>query len=296
MAHDPPSPPPPSAQPPGGSPVNPYAAPAVSSAAGDALTSDPVVHLPAGNFASRLWEGFFAPFTGFTFLNRHPNLWRFAVFPVLINIVVTILIIAGLIWGLSWLGPRVNAAFDDTWWDWLMLIASWLGLIFAAIATTFILYLLSIQLLCAYFFGQLAVETEVALGMKREDLREISLWLQAVDAMRDLLSLALTTFVCLVLNCVPVIGSVAAIVAVWYVDSFIFGRDFLDYPLSLRAMRRADKLAFCRRNRAHTLGLGGSALLMSLVPILGSVFLATSVVGGVILHRRIQLGADQMPA
>ncbi len=258
-----------------------------------AVTDEKFLRPPANNFAGRLWEGFFAPFAGFKFLNSRSGLWKFALLPVAINLILTLLIIVGIIALLWWLGPKVNASFDDTFLGWLMLIASWLGLVFAAIASTFVLYLISIQILCAQFFGLLAIEVEVALGMPRDELREISLWLQAIDAVRDLLSLLLVMFVCLVLNCVPVIGTVAAFVAVWYFDSFIFGRDFLDYPLALRAMRRAEKLAFCRRNRAHTLGLGGSALLMSLVPVIGSIFLATSVVGAVILHRRIELGSGQ---
>ena len=256
------------------------------------VTDDPAIRPPAGTFVGRVWEGFFAPFAGFTFLNRHSGLWKFALLPVAINVLLTLLIIAGMIGLLWWLGPKINAAFDDTFLDWIMLISSWLGLIFAAIASTFILYLISIQILCAHFFGRLAIEVEVALGMPREELREISLHLQAVDAVRDILSLLLVMFVCLVLNCVPVIGTIAALVAVWYFDSFIFGRDYLDYPLALRAMRRKEKLAFCKQNRGHTLGLGGSALLMSLVPIIGSIFLATSVVGAVILHRRIELGRN----
>ncbi|MDA7979085.1 MAG: EI24 domain-containing protein [Pirellulales bacterium] len=252
--------------------------------------TDPAIRSPAGTFLGQLSEGFFAPFAGFAFLNRNAGLWRYAMLPMLINLLLTALIIAGAVWLLWWAAPQVNEAFDDTWMGWLMLLASWLGLIFAVVAGVFLLYLISLQVLCAFFFGRLAVESEVALGMPREELREVSLWQQTVDATRDVFSLLAVMFVCLVLNCVPVIGTVVALVAVWYFDGFVFGRDFLDYPLSLRAMRRAEKLAFCRRNRAHTLGLGSSALLMSLVPVLGSIFLATAVTGAVILHRRIELG------
>lgn len=273
-------------------PPNPPPRPSQSTDQSGPVTNDPAIRLPARTFVGRLWEGFFAPFAGFTFLSRNAGLWKFAILPVVINLFLTLIIIAGMILLLGWLGPKVNAAFDDTFLDWLMLIASWLGLIFAAIASTFILYLVSIQILCAQFFGRLAIEVEVALGMPRDQLREISLYQQAIDAVRDILSLLLVMFVCLVLNCVPVIGTVAALVAVWYFDSFIFGRDYLDYPLALRAMRRGEMLAFCRQNRGHTLGLGGSTLLISLVPIVGSIFLATSVVGAVILHRRIQLGRN----
>lgn len=259
--------------------------------AGGSAINDPTIRPAAGNPASRVWEGFLAPFSGFAFLNRHPGLWRYAFWPVLFNLLLTAAICIATVWVFWSQASRINGWFDDTWWDWMLLIATWLGLIFGAIAGTFILYLISIQIFCAFFFGRLAVETEVALGLPRETIREISLWHEAIDAVRDVASLLLVMFVCMVLNCVPVIGTGVALAAVWYFDSFIFGRDFLDYPLSLRAMRRADKLAFCRKNRSHTLGLGASALLMSLVPVFGSIFLATSVVGAVILHRRIELSA-----
>ena len=46
-------------------------------------------------------------------------------------------------------------------------------------------------------------------------------------------------------------------------------------------------LAFARRHRWHTLGLGTAVAALAFVPVVNAVFLTTAVAGAVLLRKRI---------
>ena len=90
----------------------------------------------------------------------------------------------------------------------------------------------------------------------------------------------------LMLNVMPVIGSIAALLLGFYFDGFIFGADYLDYPMSLRGMRRRDKRDLCMSHRWKTIGLGGGVFAFNLVPVVGAILGAAAVVGAVLMFHR----------
>ena len=89
-----------------------------------------------------------------------------------------------------------------------------------------------------------------------------------------------------------VIGSLAAMGGSFYFNWLILGSDFINHPLDLRGMRRAEKRAFVKKHRFHTLGMGAAVTLLLLIPILGAVLLTTAVAGSVLLHRRVTARSD----
>jgi CysZ protein len=187
------------------------------------------------------------------------------------------------VWFVHYLHPK----FSPSWWGVALEVLVVLALLLVALALTAIAWVLLQGALCGYFYERLARRVEIELGLPAEAMREVSLGYQIADALRDMLRLVLVNGGLLLLNFVPVVGSAAALVGGGYVTCFTLGEDFFDHPLGLRGYRRAEKLAFCRRHRAHTLGLGAAVFLVSLVPVLGSVLLTTAAVGAVLLHRRL---------
>ncbi len=91
----------------------------------------------------------------------------------------------------------------------------------------------------------------------------------------------------LLLNIVPIVGSIVAICGGMYFQWFILGLDYLDFPMSLRGIRREQKRAFAKHHRWHTLGLGAAVFLLILIPAIGAIFLTTAAAGAVLLHRRL---------
>ena len=243
---------------------------------------------PSSVFAwAGIVEGFAAPVRGLSYLNRNPRLWRYAAWPLAINLAISLLILAGIGYAGWWVAPQVAAWFPAGWWGGILKFFAWVVLFGLACVAAVIGWLVLGGILGSYFNSLLARQVELQLGTPPEQLFELSIPLQVVDVLRDLASLLGVTLVCLAIGLIPFVGPPLGTALALYFDSFILGVQFLDYPLALRALRRADKLAFARRNRPQTLGLGGAVLLLSLLPLVGPLLLTTAAVGSVLLHQSL---------
>lgn len=240
--------------------------------------------------------GLRAPVTGWRFMNAHPALWRHGIFPVLCNLVLTAALAVGLYYGARWGFAKLDAWFDPGWGWKILAVLSKIAVVVVAVGLTVAAWLLFQGILCGYFYSRLAREVELELGLPASAMREVPFWYQVVDALRDLLWLSTVAVGCFLLNFIPVIGSIAAFVVGAYFNCFAFGLEYLDYPQALRARSWKKQREFARRHRAATLGLGGGALLISFIPILGAVLLTTAATGAVLLYRQLEpragLGAE----
>ncbi len=223
---------------------------------------------------------------GFRYLNRHPKLWRYALLPLLLNVVISAITLVGLIAGVVWAIRRLHPEFPEGTLGIALEILSGILLIALAVALAFATWLILQAILCGYFYSRLAYQVELRLGARPEELTEVGFWAQAVDALRTVLTLIGINVGLLALHCVPVLGSIVAFAASFYFDAVLLGMECLDYPLSMRGKRRDEKVAFVRRHRPHTLGLGAVILGFGMIPILGAVLMVGAVVGAVLLHRR----------
>ena len=126
------------------------------------------------------------------------------------------------------------------------------------------------------------------LGLPPEQIRDVPFSYQVVDAFRDLGALLAINAGFLLLNIVPVLGSAVGLIGSLYFDCYVFGRDYLDFPLALRGVRRDEKRRFCREYKGQTVGVGAAVLLCNFVPVVGAVVLSTAAAGAVLLHRRLR--------
>ena len=235
---------------------------------------------------SRFRSGLRVPLEGFAYMRRHPGLWRYAFVPILLNILITLVVllilVGAAVWFVRWMHPR----FSQEWWGVALEVAAAVAVLAVAVLLAMGAWVLLNGILCGHFYTKLAREVELQLGTPPGELREVPFAYQVYDSVRDFATLLAINIGLLTLNIVPVIGSIAGVVLTLYFDAFIFGRDYLDFPMSLRGMRRADKLAVCRAHRAETVGLGTAVFLLNLVPVVGSVFLATAAAGSVLTYKR----------
>ncbi len=234
-----------------------------------------------------LSEGFLAPLVGLRYLWKRPALWRHAIIPILINIVISglaLLLFIGLAAGTITL---VHSWFGEGW-GWLILeILFGLVLLAMALFATFLTWLLLQAIFCGYFYDLLTREVEGQLGMRPEDIKDVALFQQVADTIIDLLVLLAGNIGLLLLNFLPLVGSVLAIVGGIYFNCKTFGAEYLSYPLAVRGLDRRQRRQFLRKFRSQSFGLGLIVLCVSLVPLVGPVILTTAVVGAVLLHRRL---------
>lgn len=251
---------------------------------------------------ARFLEGASAPFHGLRFLNRHPALWRYAILPTVLNLIITALaftvLILAAIWLITEFHPQVTQGTTGKWW-WLVvaaeIIAGMLLLMVCAIVTVLTWKLLG-GILCGYFYGMLAEQVERELGVSDGELRSISLLYEICDTLLNLTLLVVVNIYILLLNVVPLVGGVLALLCSGYFTWYILGLDYLSFPLALRGVRRGPQFAFGHRHRMHSIGLGAVVFGLEFIPIIGAVLLTTAAVGSVLLHRRILLTPTKSPA
>jgi len=234
-------------------------------------------------------EGLQAPLEGLQYLTAHGELWHYALLPIVLNVLITgfVLLILFSIGG--WFAVELHPEFARTWWGTILEVLSAIGILVVALALAAITWLALNGILCGHFYSKLAKRVELQLGTPAEHMRDVPLRQQVIDTLRDLASLLVINAGLLLLNVVPVIGSIAALVLGFYFDGFIFGADYLDYPMSLRGMRRRDKRDLCKSHRWQTIGLGGGVFAFNLVPVIGAILGAAAVVGAVLMfHRWLQ--------
>ena len=235
------------------------------------------------------FDGFAVPWRGFRYMAENPGLWRFAVAPFLLNLLITGLLTLLLVFAGVSLFTTLQSTFADSLWRLPVEALAIFFFIVAAIGCLVAAWLVVQSVLCVWFYDRLARRVESKLGLTPGELKNIPLWPQMVDTLRDALLLVTINVACLAVQLVPIVGTILGACGSYYFTCSTLGYMFLDYPLSLRGMRRKEKLLFVRRHRSHSLGLGTAAMFLAIVPVANAVFLTTAVVGSVLLHRRIAM-------
>lgn len=252
---------------------------------------------PARLTAAESWwdafcRGFSAPWEGFGFLCRYPRLWWFGVVPVVLNLIVTgAAVMLFLVAAISF-SVYLHPLFPEGWFWGVIEFLCVTGLVMLAAGLGLVTYVFLQGSLIGYYLAKLAREVELQLGLPSSRITEVSWRYEILDACRDVVSLIAINGGFLLLHIVPGIGSILGIAGSLYFDSLLFGEDYFDYPLALRGKRRQEKQEFLKGHRASVLGLGVAVLLVSFIPVVGAVLLASAVVGAVLLYRRLQPQAE----
>jgi CysZ protein len=177
--------------------------------------------------------------------------------------------------------------FPEGWLGQVGYYASLIGLVLLAVMLAFGFWILMQGLLCGVYYEKLTRRIEEIIDSATSQFDDLPFTRGMLDAARNAGALVTTTAGLQVLHIVPVVGSIAALGLSLYFDWFILGCEYFDYPLSLRGLDRAQKQAFVKAHRGHTLGIGAAVMTLMTVPVLGTVLLTSAVAGAVLLHRRL---------
>lgn len=242
---------------------------------------------PSRGFFAAFCEGLKTPLTGLEFMGRYPKLWRYGIWPVALNLLLSGLVLLALVGlGAYFVSSMHNNGTTGFWWRTLEVLTA-VFLLILACSMSLAFWLVAQIAVCGYFYGKLAVQVELLLGMKREEITEAPLMHQIVDTVWESLSIVLVNLLFLLMQFIPIIGPIIGIPGSYYFTSLALGREYWDYPLALRGHRRKEKHQFARRHRPHTLGLGTSVAVIFLIPIANAVLLTSAVTGAVLLHRKL---------
>lgn len=239
-----------------------------------------------GGGLERWGRGFGYLMQGWAFVGKHPSLIKFCLLPMLL----TILVFIGTFWGFWHYYADIVAFFWKKpdgwtaifWWVFYVLF------FFAAIMLGYVLFFVVQSLLTAPFNDLLSERVEeVAYGNAP---KPFSLSFMMKNLGRTLvhelarLGIYLAWMVpLLLLNFVPVIGTIAFSVGGFILTARFLAYNNLEYCMARREWRFARKRQLLRDHRSLTNGLGMGVALVLLVPVVGLLSVPMAAVGGTLL-------------
>lgn len=254
---------------------------------------------PALSIPATFARGFLRPLEGARFLLLHRGLKRYAVLPLIVNVLLYVIVIALFIWLLSTWTPRVGD------WQFLGPVGAWL-----AAATNWTLvtlkWLIAIPLLLFFCYFTFTI-VGLVLASPFNDLLSDRVERTArgfvddpgtgfvrsvgVSMLESLLLLGrqlLWTVLALPFLLIPVVGALPLLtVTAWFA-----GVSFIDVTLARHQLRWPWKHALLRANRWEVLGLGAVMQMLFLVPFLGLLLLPIGVVAGTLLALAMRAGEN----
>ena len=215
---------------------------------------------------------------------------KFSITPLIINIL--------LFFGLIWLvyGTDILAAFTATpeawYWRALFWLLGWL-IKLVLFYLVFLLFPVVGSIVASPFLDLLTEKQEeemlgrpvappfTVLGMLGDILRATT------HALKGLGLGTLVAGLLLLINILPLIGSVLYIVLNACVAALFFSMQFMDYPLARRRLGYGAKLKAVLHDTGGSLGLGLAIFLCAMIPVLNAAMLAPAACGATLLYHRI---------
>ena len=227
---------------------------------------------------------------GLGWVARRPGQWLFGLIPALI---VLVLYVVALTFLGVYLSDLVNAAspFADHWASGLRdTVRVLMGvLIFAAAVMLSIVTFTGVTLVVGEpFYEGISGRVEEWAGGRPPEA-DVPLWRQLARGLGDAVVVGLITglFAVLffVLGFLPVVGQTVVPVVAALVSGYFLTLELTSIALERRGLRRRDKFALLRANRALSAGFGASVFVVFLIPLGAVLAMPGAVAGGTLLAR-----------
>lgn len=238
--------------------------------------------------SNSLTQGAGYALTGLRWLPKS-GLRRFVIIPLLIN---AALFGAGIWWGTGQL-ERLDQAIQRGLPGWLAWLHWLIWPLFALMAVVVVFYAFSVvaNVIAAPFNGLLAARVEKlaapgsAPPCPSADPTWKELLLSPFQELSKLLYFIGWAIPLLLLSFVPVINVAAPILWALFA-AWMLALEYADYPLGQRGLSFRDQRRLLRRHWRLTLGFGGMALALTLIPGLNFVAMPAAVIGATLMWVR----------
>jgi CysZ protein len=247
---------------------------------------------PAEQFPMRpppgLWSGLFAPWHGARFMMKHPRLWSLALIPIIINaVVLTIFFWISLKYFSGWLDNLLPQSQEWYWiiLTYLLMVLLSIVLLLAIVFT----FTVTANILASPFNDSLSAQTELLTRGGVDTPFSIRLALKEAgrtikEEIKKAVFYLLVVALLLLLNLVPLLGSVVYSLLFSLFTMLWLGLSFLDYSLARKGYRFGDKIKYARRNIRSVFGYGLGVFIGLLIPVFNLLFIPVAVVGGTLLY------------
>jgi CysZ protein len=216
-------------------------------------------------------------------LIAHPQLRRFFLLPLCINIIVFVV----LIWLaasqyetlVDWLLPAAHS-----WWAVLTRKVLWLMFALTVGVLLFFGFTLVANVIAAPFNGLLAERVERVLGAATDHGGDSAtglwrgVWRTFANELKKLLYFLGVFMLVLGVTLIPVINLAAPLL--WgLIGSWMLALEYLAYPMENHGLRFAEARRAAREQRLLTLGFGMATMVATLVPLINLAVIPASVAG-----------------
>jgi CysZ protein len=235
-----------------------------------------------------MFDSFTYPFKAIKFLIMNKTLWKYIAIPVFLNIVV----VGGLgTWSFFLLKGWLFGLFAGWWMILAYILITIVGI--ALFAFTAVTFMFLANIINAPFNDLLSEKTEEILSNRKID-EKFSLKVLAKDLKRTVIEEIKKLFVfgggqllLLLLNLIPVIGSIAYVILSFIFTVFLLSYEYVDYPMSRKRIEFKNKLALIKKNWQKVFGFGLAVFVLLFIPLVNLVFIPLCVVGGTRLYSEV---------
>ncbi len=272
---------------------------AVSTSPARPPASHPGTGLPS------VFRGAAYPLRGPAFLARTPSIWRTALVPVLVHMLILGVLGFGALFLVddvaAWLRPAWIEAPRDAlvWWKawaaWLLWGALGVGAFLATEAVALMGSLILVVVLAGTFQERLSEAAECAATGRPPPAEAITARSLAVDITRGLgsalmlLAFSVGWVPLFLLSLLPGVGPFFSMVAAAW-SAHVCALTFFDPVLERRKLNAFMKLRWCRTVFGPWMGFGAAVFGLMLIPVLNLLITPALVVGSTLLW--IDLGGD----
>lgn len=150
--------------------------------------------------------------------------------------------------------------------------------LFLLLLISFVLFKSLVLIACGPILSKLSAAIDHSLTGKSEDLSgsishqiqrtiRFSVW----SSIREIMF----TLLCLPLHLVPGVGSIAATVLIFMIQSYYAGANYMDFILERRGLNAKDSIKIIRSEKARVIGVGSGFMLLLFIPIVGFILAPT---------------------
>ncbi|MGB0589435.1 MAG: EI24 domain-containing protein [Myxococcota bacterium] len=222
-----------------------------------------------------------------------PRMRRRIVVSILVNGVVFAMLLASLSWvasqGVAWAFDGAEVA-DPTWYEsawyaargglrWVLWFVLGLGVLLYAP----VLFVLLASVVLPPFHGPVFAAARTHSGGPSVEATPVSMGSSLLYDLKRLVRFVGLSLLLLPLNLLPVIGSVAYLVAQFLLSARTLGWDLLSHHFELHGMGLEAQEEWVGKRRALVFGLGAGATLLAMLPLVQIVFITTNVAGAGVL-------------
>ncbi len=238
---------------------------------------------------------------------RSPSLWKFAIVPLLLNLLVLLLAfwIAGYV--RNWLALQTGAGSLGSWeaagWGWWLLakivfllgwVAQWLSFIAIPMIMTWLITAFPFNLIYKILFMpfmELLTEATERIVLRIEEHQAFDLGrfyansiVSVVDAVLLTLLQGLLYLLLLPINLVPFLGQL-----LWVLlpPAIFAGMDYTDINLVRRSYTTSEKVTLWRTHDWRFLGYGFTFFFLLSVPIVNAFVIPAAAAGGALLYLEL---------